>query len=323
VQPEREPEREPPRRETVVRRAAPDGADQADLPVPDTERDTGEPSAGGPGGPGGSGPPPGGRLYDVRLITEASRTAELSAARARARRVQVGLSLCGLVALAIAAAGIGIAAGSAAFWGAAGAVFVGASSVPIAFAARELGVFSESAALVATLLGRAGPSADTSSRDDSSESTEPLLPRSELARELFELGEHLRRKPTTFELFGLHPESRDTEKEAYLDAAHLSYKRAADAGDARAAYWAGRMKLELGLPNEAEELFLSAQNPLGSYWLGGLHARELGGEKVDAWYLARARAGNLVAAYMLGRRHQLSGSFDPDASEELLKPIEI
>lgn len=319
MQPEQEPQ-EPQRRPSVqVPVREPSGEAMSGGVAPWDEDPTESADTGGPGGPPPR--PPVQRLYEVQLITQASRRADEAAQRARSRRNQIAGILVGLIALAILAVGGGIVADSPAVWAAVGAVGLGAFSVPIALAAKELGVFAETAELVTRLLARAGPSDATRASTDPevSEQTEPMLPKEDLVRQLFELGGHLHNLSAAGELFGTEPTSVEAEKMAYLSAAYLVFKRAAEAGDARAACWAGRMDSERGLADDAERLYVEAQHPLGSYWLGALHARRgSAGELSEEWWLARARDGNLLAAYTLGRLHQLDGSFDFDKSEKVL-----
>lgn len=323
MQPQQEPQQEPQRSPSVqVRVREPSGEAMSGTSSGVVTWDEDATESADTGGPGGPPPrPPVQRLYEVQLITQASRSADEAAQRARSRRNHIAGTLVGLIALAILAVGVGIAADSPAVWAAAGALFLGAFSVPIAFAARELGVFAETAELVTRLLARAGPSdaALPSADAELSEPTEPMLPKSELVRVLFELGEHLHNVSFAGEVFGTADTGEEAEKEAYLTAAFLAFERAAKAGDSRAACWAGRMQSEQGLDDNAERLYVEAQHPLGCYWLGELHARKhFASERPEEWWLARARDGNLLAAYMLGRLHQLDGSFNFVKSEEVL-----
>jgi hypothetical protein len=326
MSPQRQPERPKPVPPTPVQKPSTQESEPAGAAV-EASAKVAEAGTGGPGGPG---PPATMRPYYSRHIVEAARTADEAARRARARRGQVLAILGALVAIAVAAVGLGIAANSAAFWGAAGAVFLGAFSVLIAFLARELGVFSESAELVTRLLARAVPSDGGPSRAPvkGQESLEQAPQASELTRALFALGKELHEKRDDMnvmaELFGddVVPESEvRAVRNAYLDAAHLSFERAWKAGDGRAGSWAGRMKCERGSPREAEDIYLLTRHPLGSYWLGSLHVLyEPSDEPRADWYLKHAQDGNLLAAYVLGRLHQRNGSFDFDAGVRLLEP---
>jgi hypothetical protein len=251
----------------------------------------------GLGGPGG---PPGGNETRPPLLTWIARELERAAVRARVRRNRVLLWLTVLALGAVGAVCLGLLADNDRFWVAAAFAFSSAAAVLVAYAAKELDIFSEAVAL----LGRSAVS------DERVPAKEPdaIINAQRRPQLAFEKGAELQRF-AALQSTNASPEERAIVDRLFLEAAkhfepaakHEHPVATCRLGQLFADGSAGKNGKESRL--SAEECFVKASvwgSLVAPYNLGALHAMTESPVHSSEWWLNLARKAP-VAAYLAGR----------------------